>query len=275
MKHARILFQATGLSLALLAGTVASPARAADAIVAGSITNSPPMIAYKDDGRTLQGVIVELAQAMSKHLPRPITFKSMPFPGILPALKARQIDIAFTLMNDTPERQKVVDFVDFFNISSKPLLRHGNPDHVSDLASLCGKKVSTVKGSTELAVVAEGNVKCKELGRPPIENMQYAQPADARMQVQTGRVSAFFGMTPVIVYIGQKQSGNFQAGPGEYRPTPIGIALPKGETKLRDQIQAALNAIIADGTYLKILKKYGVESGAVQTATINGAKGSQ
>lgn len=271
MRYVRTLTQVTAISLALAIGTSTHPSRAAGAIVAGSITNSPPMIAYADDGTTLQGAIVELAEAMSKHLPQPITFKSMPFPGILPALQSRQIDIAFTLMNDTPKREKVVDFVDFFNISSKPLLRRGNPDHVTDLTSLCGKMVSTVKGSTQLAVIDDGNAKCKQLGRPPIDNMQYAQPADARMQVQTGRAAAFFGMSPVMIYIGQKQDKIFEAGPGEYQPEPMGIAVPKDETALRDRLQKALNAIIADGTYLQILKKYGIESGAVQSAMINGS----
>ena len=81
----------------------ASAALAADAIAAGSITNSPPMISYAEDGTTLQGVIVDLAAAMSAKMGREIAFKAIPFAGLLPAMEARRIDIAFTLMNDTPK----------------------------------------------------------------------------------------------------------------------------------------------------------------------------
>lgn len=262
-----------GVTLGFVVSAAMCPVQAAAPIVAGTITNSPPMIAYASDGTTLQGVIVDIAAAMSKHLPEPITFKPVAFPALFPAIQSKQIDIAFTLMNDTPEREKLVDFVDFFNLGTKLLVQHGNPEHITGLASLCGKSVSTVQGSTQISLVSEGNAKCKELGRPPITNMQYAQPADARMQVQTGRVAAFLGNSPVMVYIAQK-AGNgsvFDVVQGkEYQPVPVGIAVPKNDAKLRDELQKALNATIAEGTYLKILKEYGVESGAVRSATING-----
>ena len=53
-------------------------------------------------------------------------------------------------------------------------------------------------------------------------------------------------------------------GPGNY-----GIAVPKDNTKLRDALQAALKAVIADGTYDQILAKWNVTAGALKTAPIN------
>jgi len=248
---------------------------AAGKITAGSITNSPPMIAYASDGTTLQGVIVDLAAAMSKELGVPITFSAMPFNGLLPALEAKRIDIAFTLMNDTPEREKVVDFVDFFNLGTMLLVKKGNPQHVESLEALCGKSVSTVQGSTQVALVDETNASCAAAGKPPIQNFQYAQPSDARLQVQTGHVAAFLGNSPVMAYLA-KTAGNgtvFDVVAGrEYQPVPLGIAVAKSDPGLRDALQKALQALITDGTYHKILVKYGVEGGAVKSATINGGK---
>ena len=260
-----------GLGLML----AATPALAADEIVAGSFTNAPPMISYASDGSTLQGAIVDLAAAMSQRMGRTIVFKSIPFPGLLPAMQAKNIDIVFTLMNDTPERQKVVDFVDFFNLGTKLLVKKGNPDRVEGLESLCGKTVSTVQGSTQLALVAEASAKCSSAGKPAVENLQYAQPADARLQVQTGRVTAFLGNSPVMVYMAKT------AGEGtifdvvrdkEYQPEPVGIGVAKDNLVLRDALQKALSALIADGSYQKILEKHGVEAGAVKSATINGGR---
>lgn len=260
------------LGAALAIGAAGAPALAADEIVAGSITNSPPMISYAADGTTLQGVIVDLAAAMSKQMGRTIVFKSIPFPGLLPAMQAKHIDITFTLMNDTAERQKLLDFVDYFNLGTKLLIKKGNPEHVDGLETLCGKTVSTVQGSTQVTLVAQANAKCAETGKPAIENLQYAQPADARLQVQTGRVAAFLGNSPVMVYLAST------AGEGtvfdvvrdkEYQPEPVGIGVAKDNTALRDTLQKALNALIADGSYLKILAKHGVEGGALKSATIN------
>ena len=248
-------------------------AMAADDIKAGSITNSPPMISYAADGTTLQGAIVDLAAAMSKQMGRTIAFESIPFKGLLPAMEAKRIDITFTLMNDTPEREKVIDFVDFFNLGTMLLIRKGNPEHVESLETLCGKTVSTVQGSTQVALVDETNARCRAAGKAPIENLQYAQPSDARLQVQTGHVAAFLGNTPVMVYLA-KTAGDgtiFDVVRGhEYQPVPLGIGVAKSNTPLRDALKKSLDALIADGTYRRILEKHGVESGAVTAATING-----
>lgn len=269
MRSIGTLARVTALGAFLLAG----PAVAADDIKAGSITNSPPMISYASDGTTLQGAIIDLAAAMSRQMGRTIVFESIPFKGLLPAMEAKRIDITFTLMNDTPEREKVIDFVDFFNLGTMLLIQKGNPQHVDSLETLCGKTVSTVQGSTQVALVDETNAKCSAAGKPAIDNLQYAQPSDARLQVQTGHVAAFLGNTPVMVYLA-KTAGDgtiFDVVRGhEYQPVPLGIGVAKSNTALRDALQKSLGALIADGTYRKILEKHGVESGAVTSATING-----
>jgi polar amino acid transport system substrate-binding protein len=259
--------------LAVFALTGALPALAADSITAASITNSPPMISYASDGTTLQGVIPDLAAAMSKHLPHSIAFVPIAFEGIIPALKAGRVDMAFTLMNDTPEREKVLDFVDFFRFSTMLLVQKGNPQKIEGLHSLCGKSVSTVRGSTQIALIDEQNAKCAAAHEPAVQNLQYTQPAEARLQVQNGRVAAFLGNSPVMVYLA-KTAGNgtiFDVVPKTYQPVPVGIALPKTSSALRGELVSALQAIIADGTYRKILEKYGVENGAITEPTVNGA----
>ena len=260
-------------AVGVLLASAASRAAAADDIKAGSITNSPPMISYASDGTTLQGVIVDLAAAMSREMGRTIAFESIPFNGLLPAMEAKRIDIVFSLMNDTPEREKIIDFVDFFNLSTMLLIRKGNPEHVESLETLCGKTVSTVQGSTQLALVEEASAKCVAAGKLALQNLQYAQPSDARLQVQSGRVAAFLGNSPVMVYLA-KTAGDgkiFDVVQGHvYQPVPLGIGVAKSNPQLRDALQKALNALIASGTYRKILEKHGVESGAVSSATING-----
>lgn len=261
------------IAVGILLASAASRAAAADDIKAGSITNSPPMISYASDGTTLQGVIVDLAAAMSREMGRKIAFESIPFNGLLPAMEAKRIDIVFSLMNDTPEREKIIDFVDFFNLSTMLLIRKGNPEHVESLETLCGKTVSTVQGSTQLALVEEASAKCVAAGKPALQNLQYAQPSDARLQVQSGRVAAFLGNSPVMVYLA-KTAGDgkiFDVVQGHvYQPVPLGIGVAKSNPQLRDALQKALNALIASGAYRKILETHGVESGAVSSATING-----
>jgi polar amino acid transport system substrate-binding protein len=153
------------------------------------------------------------------------------------------------------------------------LVKKGNPEHVESLETACGKTVSTVQGSTQIALVDEMSGKCVAAGKPAIQNMSYAQPADARLQVQGGRVAAFLGNSPVMVYLARTAGDGtiFDVVAGHvYQALPLGIAVPKANTALRDALQKSLNALIADGTYGKLLQKHGVQDGAVGSATING-----
>jgi len=265
---------ASALALACAAFAISS-ARAADDINAGSLTNSPPMISYASDGTTLQGMIVDLAAAMSQQLGRRIVFKPMAFPAILPALEAKSIDIAFTTMNDTAEREQIVDFVDYYNFGTMLLVKKGNPEAVQSLETACGKTVSTVQGSTQIKLVDDMSAACVKAGKPPIQALQFAQPADARLQVQNGRVAAFLGNSPIMIYLA-KTAGDgtmFDVVAGhEYQQIPVGIAVPKSSTALRDQLKKSLDALIANGTYRAILAKHGLEGGAVKEAEINGGK---
>jgi polar amino acid transport system substrate-binding protein len=266
------------LSLSMTAAAWALPlgtATAAEPLVAGTITSSPPFVSYESDGKTLQGIIVDLAAAMSKEMGREITFQQSPFSSLLPALQAGRINMIFSIMNDTVERQKLVDFVDFFNMGSTLLIQHGNPQHVTGMdESFCGKTVAVVRGSLQIAIAEKASAECQAAGKEPVTISQYATPADGRLQVQTGHAAGFFGNTPILAYIAKTVDGGktFAIVSKEYAPLPLGIAVEKGNTPLRDALQKALNTLIRNGTYASILKNYGAEGAMPKEATINGVK---
>ncbi len=51
---------------------------------------------------------------------------------------------------------------------------------------------------------------------------------------------------------------------------PLGIGVSKENVELRDALQKAVQAIIDDGTYDRLLEKYDVPLGGIETATVNG-----
>jgi polar amino acid transport system substrate-binding protein len=68
----------------------------------------------------------------------------------------------------------------------------------------------------------------------------------------------------------QESKGQLVLTGPAYTKSVFGIVVPKGSDQLAKAIQAALQKIMDDGTYLGILKKYGQENNAITTATING-----
>jgi polar amino acid transport system substrate-binding protein len=68
----------------------------------------------------------------------------------------------------------------------------------------------------------------------------------------------------------KKSGGQFKLSGKPYGTAPYGIAIPK-DTGMAKPVLAAMKAVIADGTYMKILKKWGIQSGAIDTPAINAA----
>jgi polar amino acid transport system substrate-binding protein len=196
------------------------------------------------------------------------------FAGIIGALKSGRFDIVMSSMNDTEERRgNGVDFVDYFIAGTSLLVKKGNPEKITSLDDLCGKTVAVQKGTTqETDSLPAAIKKCTDAKKDTIKVLAFEKDTDALQQVKIGRASAIAEDSPVAAY-NAKTSGNgadFEVT-GEITDVgQYGIAVPTDNTKLRDAMQAALKAIIANGTYDKILAKWGVSSGALKTAAING-----
>ena len=75
-------------------------------------------------------------------------FKNIVFDSIIAALLTKKCDAIISGMNDTPERRKQVDFVDYLKVGQSLMVKKGNPKHISTLASLAGHVVSVQSGTT-------------------------------------------------------------------------------------------------------------------------------
>jgi polar amino acid transport system substrate-binding protein len=71
----------------------------------------PPFETIGPDGSP-QGISVDLAQALAKHLDRPLVIENIPFTGLIPALRSGKIDMIISSMTATEERAKSVLFSD-------------------------------------------------------------------------------------------------------------------------------------------------------------------
>jgi len=249
--------------------------RKAGKLVVGSQLASPPIAFLAEDAKTVKGVNKDLADQLSKQLGVPVQFSQYAFPGLQPALTSKKIDAVFDLMDDTPTRQQTFDFVDFIVDGFTILVKDGNPAGVNSIADLCGKTVSIVTGSTAIPVVEAQSGKCTAEGKQTLTVKQFQKASDARLQVQSGKMTAFFGATPVMLYLADNAEGGkaFDAVQGEiYGKTVAGMAVRKDDTALRDSLVKAYSAIMEDGSYTQVLAKYGLQDLALDKPTVNGGK---
>ena len=98
----------------------------------------------------------------------------------------------------------------------------------------------------------------------------YPDQNSANLAVLSGRAQVGMADSPVAAYIVKKSGGQFKLTGKSYDTAPYGIAIPKG-SGLAKPILTALKTLMRNGTYMAILKKWGVQSGAITQPRINGA----
>ncbi|MER5177098.1 ABC transporter substrate-binding protein [Streptomyces sp. NPDC002896] len=245
--------------------------RKAGKIVVGSDISYAPMEYYDTDGTTVLGFDKELADALSKQLGVPFEFKNASFDGLITSLKSQRIDVVMSGMSDTKERQGSVDFVDYYTAGAMLLVKKGNPENLKTLADLCGKTIAVQRATTQEGYAEEQSKTCKKDGEKEIEILSFDRETEALLQVKQGRAVAGLEDYPVASY-NARTSGDgadFEVAGDQIEAGPLGIAVAKQDTALRDVIQKALDAIIDDGTYKKLIDKWEIPAGAVTEAKIN------
>jgi polar amino acid transport system substrate-binding protein len=244
-------------------------------LLVGSDIAYAPMEFFREGTQEAQGVDVELCQALAAQFGPGFTceFRNAVFDTLISGLKAGRFDLIMSSMTDNAERQKEIDFVDYFLAGSSILVRKGNPERITSVADLCGKTVAFQRGTTNEELVQEQARTCTAQGRE-LTLLAFDTDPEAQQQVKVGRAAADIADFPVAAYAARTSGGgnDFDVVGQQIDPAPYGIAVAKDKAQLRDAVQAALRAIVADGTYDRILEKWGVTQGALKTAEINGAR---
>ena len=227
----------------------------------------PPNEFTGTDGKTLQGFDLDLAKAVGDKLGVTIEFDNAKFDSIITGITAGRYDLSFSSFTDNKARQAKVDFVDYFTAGTSILVKKGNPEHIGALKDLCGKKIALETGTVQVDIAKAA--KCP--AGKKIDVTALPDDATARLQVKTGRAVADMNDFPVAAYTA-KTAGNgndFEVVGTQYETAPYGIAISKDLGGLRDAIQVALKAMVADGSYDTILKKWDIEQGALKDITVN------
>jgi len=224
----------------------------------------PPLESIDTDGKTIVGADVDLGNAIGEQLGLKTEFKNAGFDSILPALASGKYDLSMSSFTDNKEREATVDFVTYAAAgTSFYVSADGGPD-IKSVSDLCGHKVAVEKGTIQQGEVEKQKKKCD------IDLQTYPDQNGANQALASGRADVGMADSPVSVYIVTQSKGKFKISGEPYGKVPYGIALPK-DSKLAAPIQKAVAAIIADGSYEKILKKWNIEQFAITDPKINGA----
>ena len=236
-------------------------------LTVGMDTSYAPAEFLAADGKTPVGFDVDIVKALAKTFGLEADPQTSNFDSIIPSIGSKY-DIGVSSFTVTKERLEAVDFVSHFNAGSAWAVKKGNPNKV-DTSDLCGKKVAVQTATMQETAANKMAKQCKADGKAEMDVISSKLQTDVTTNVVTGKADVFYADSPVAGYAIAQTDGELETLGKTEGIAPEGIVVKKGDQQMDEALQKALQKLIDDGTYMKILKYWGVQDGAISKPEIN------
>jgi len=221
----------------------------------GTRTGSPPF-AYINKDNQWVGFSIDLVEqlvkpAVEKEVSRSIKIekKESTPPTRIPLLSSNAVDLIAGTMTDTPQRREVVDFsLTFFYTGAQFLVKKGSP--IKGVNDIAGKRIASQQGSTNAKIIREKYPQAQLREFPD-------QPAAFQALIQ-GQVDAFTndGIQLAGLKAKSPNPGEWEVVGDFYSEEPYGMAMRKGDAKLKAAVDAGLKNGFESGKYFEIYDKW-------------------
>lgn len=199
------------------------------------------------DGATPSGVAVDIVRALAQHMPEPVEIRVMDWPEAQ-VLVARGDADALIQINPTEERKKIYDFSDPLLESQFSIFTRSDKMGISGLSSLHGLRVGVESGGLPQQVLEKD---------PQILLTIIPNFPQGFKQLNEGSLDAVVVDYRVGTYVlAENNIQNIKVTGEPVAFSYSSFAVKKGNIKLLNEINHALQIIKADGTYQKILDNW-------------------
>ncbi|MCE3271249.1 MAG: transporter substrate-binding protein [Ramlibacter sp.] len=273
---------AAALPLSVLAQTRPLPPDVLNAIPAdvkargvlrvGSQQTFPPVEFREPNKPEVTGASADLLAEVARRLNLRLEYIQSEYAGLISGVEANRFDVASGGISDTEEREEKLDFVNYMQSGGSIMVLSANNDKLTTIDDFCGKSIATMLGGRVIMTAVEAaSERCTKSGKQPIRAEQLPSAPDSRMQLDLKRVDGYIGDFPALVYMGAQFPGRYKIVGGNYILTPYITSWGFGKNRagLRDAVQKATQAMVDDGTYKRIMDKWGLGGGALQTISVN------
>ena len=224
---------------------------------------------YVDDSGKTVGFDIDLFDAVAAKLGLKTDYQKSTFDNIIPSVEGGKYDIGVSSFTDNAEREQVVDFVTYFSAGTQwaaPKGKTVNPDDA------CGLTVAVQTGTVqETDDIPARSKACTDAGKAEIQVKKFDDQGLVSNAVVLGQADAMLADSPITQYQVKQNGDKLQLAGDVYDAAPYGYAIGKNQGSLKEAVQGAVNALIQDGTYTKVLDKWGLADGAISESQVNAA----
>lgn len=243
---------------------------------AGSITIGmnpiyPPMEFRDPQTGRIVGADIDLANELFQRLGLRINWQESAFAQLIPSLTTERIDVIWSGMSDLPARRETMDFVNYMHSGPQFYTMQARIGEFRAMTDLCGKNVGTSRTTAFPRQIEEWSQRnCVAAGRPAINVVGNESTADSRAQLRQGRLDAAVQGSETIGYVFGLDPGVFATIGEPFADLRQGIGFRKADTQLRNAVAVTLGAMIADGSYQRIMERWALRGNMLTAVTING-----
>ena len=220
----------------------------------GSCLDYPPFESVKNGDEV--GFDIDLAEAVGKELGLEVEWVRADFDTIFSSVAAEKFDMVAAASTITKERQQTVDFSDpYYNARQGLTINTKETPDIKSTDDLGEGDVIGVQKGTTGASYASDNLKSQGA-----EVKTFTAAPDAFTDLEAGNVTAIINDEPSSAEEVKSRPG-LEVVQSIDTDENYGFAFSKENPDLTFAVNDALKAVIADGTYEEIFKKYfpGVE----------------
>jgi len=240
-------------------------------VIAGTNPNTPPTTFFLEDNKTLSGRDVDIMNAIGQRLGLKVIWRDTGgFDNIIPGLKTGRFDAVLSNIRPSQKRFAQIDFISYFDSSRQAVISRKDRAVApfTALTALCGQTVGAGVGTAQVEFLNEASKSCVNDKKPAIDVAVFPSRPDGIVAVLSGRIPFYYGPWEGLAWQAAQVKALAITGEISVQEPPMSIGMPKG-SPLEKAVQAALNSLIQDGTYQKILDHWYIGYGAVKEAKLN------
>jgi polar amino acid transport system substrate-binding protein len=215
---------------------------------------------FLDDKSEQMGLDVDLFRSIAEVLDLKPEIQRMGFASVIPSVTGGRVDVGMSAMSILKPRLKVVSFVRYSHANQGLVVHQGNPAGVST-ANACGHSIALEKGTQPFLYWQDYAARCEAEGKPKMTLLVFDGKGPQMLAVESGRAEAMGVGYATATIAGKHSDGKLETAPGGPAPggnVETGIVFAKAQPQLGQAIEAALKALIANGTYMQIFAKWGL-----------------
>ncbi|KQQ83541.1 ABC transporter substrate-binding protein [Arthrobacter sp. Leaf137] len=258
----------------------AAAAQVPDAIKAdGKLTvvttgGTAPLSTFASDNKTLIGSEVDIAYAVGETLGLQVEVLPVAWADWPLGIESAKYEAVLSNVTVTEARKEKFDFATYRNdLLGFYAKSDSDMTEVKEAKDVAGKRVIVGSGTNQEAILVRWDEENKKNGLKPVEFQYYDDDSASGLALQSGRADLTFGPNAGAAYKAAKDGKTKQVGTlegGWPLKAEIAFTTKKGNG-LAVAAQTALNHLIDDGTYAKILDRWGLSSEAIPKSELNPA----